>query len=197
MTGGIGSGKSAVLEIMARRGLAVIRSDDVAHTVILPGTRAHRQIVEHFGDGILTADGTIDRDRLAEVVFTDPDELAILNGIVHPPVIEHLRHCFEEIAASGECVTMAVEIPLLVEAGMVDTVDQVILVTAPRDVRIERMVGHGWSEKRVRAVIEAQAADAEKAKVADVVIVNAGDLVELDARVSEALAEIVGGACVE
>ncbi len=191
VTGGVGSGKSTVVDLMARRGLVTVRADDVAHKAILPGTPAHRRIVERFGNEILSPDGTIDRTCLADRVFGDPVELASLNAIVHPPVIEHLKSCFEEMGASGERVTVAVEIPLLVEAGLTDMVDAVILVTASPQIRMKRMVAQGWPEEKVRAVMEAQAADAEKAKHADAIIDNSGDIEALDGKVEEALAQIV------
>lgn len=193
VTGGIGSGKSAVMDVLARRGLAVVRADDIAHKAMLPGTRAHRQIIDHFGDGVLTPEGTIDRERLAEIVFADLKELAVLNAIVHPPVIEQLGHCFEEIAASGDRMTVAVEVPLLVEAGMVEMVDAIVLVTAPRDARLARMAADGWSKDRVLSIMNAQAADAQKAKFADVIIDNGGSVAELEDKVDEALAQIRDG----
>ena len=194
VTGGIGSGKSTVLEAMARCGLTVIKADDVAHKAILPGTLAHRRIVDRVGDEILAPGGAIDRERLAEIVFADPDKLALLNSIVHPPVIEELRCCFEEIAASGDWMKVAVEIPLLVEAGMVDMVDVVVLVTAPREVRLARMRAHGWPERKVISIMEAQAAEAQKAKFADIVIDNSDSIEDLQHKVDEALDEVADGA---
>lgn len=194
ITGGIGSGKSTVLDMLARRGLTVVKADDVAHTVVLPGTPAYRQIVEHFGDEVITADGMLDRRHLGDIVFADLKELAALNRIVHPPVIDQLKQCFTEIAASGDRMSVAVEIPLLVEAGLVDAVDRVVLVTAPREVRLARMIGQGWPERRVRAVMEAQASDAEKAKHADVVIENSGTMEQLEEKVAELLDEVADGA---
>ncbi|RJQ52299.1 MAG: dephospho-CoA kinase [Actinobacteria bacterium] len=196
VTGGVGSGKSAVLASLARMGCIVVKSDDLAHYAILPGTPAYRRIVEHFGKGILTEKGTVDRGRLADIVFRDRAELAVLNRIVHPPVLEQLRRTFEEIASCGERARVAVELPLLVEAGLVDLVDAVVLVTAPREERIRRMIGQGWPESRVVAVMRAQAADAEKAKYADAVIDNGGTLAELDEKVARALDEVAGGSCV-
>lgn len=187
VTGGVGGGKSTVLQLMTSRGVMPIKADDIAHEVVLPGTLAHRRIVDHFGDTILTPEGTVDRQRLADIVFADEGELADLNRIVHPPVIEHLRDCFNEIGASGDRVVVAVEIPLLVEAGMVGMVDHVVLVTASPEVRLARMVAQGWSEGKVRAVMRAQAADAEKAKHADVIIDNGGDLGQLQEKVDQVL----------
>lgn len=192
VTGGIGGGKTTVLDILAGMGVYAIRADDVAHDMILPGTRAYRQIVDHFGDRILRPDREIDRGKLAQIVFGNPADLTFLNSVVHPPVIDQLRRKFTALAVSGEPATVAVEIPLLVEAGLVDLVDTVMLVTAPRDVRIRRMIGQGWSEDKVLAVMDAQAADAEKAKFADVVVDNSTDLDSLRERVTDALAEVAG-----
>ncbi len=193
VTGGVGSGKSEVLAVLRRIGCVVVDSDDLAHYAILPGTPAFRKIIARFGKGILTEKGTIDRSRLADLVFADRRELSFLNRTVHPPVVEQLKKTLAEIAACGEQSIVAVELPLLVEAGLTDLVDCVILVTAPREIRIERLLTEGWPESRILAVMKAQSADAEKAKYADAIIENSGPLEELHDKVTGVLQELNGG----
>jgi dephospho-CoA kinase len=180
LTGGIGSGKSTVAAMMSEHGAVVIDADAVAREVVLPGTAAYAAIRARFGDGVLAADGLIDRAALAGVVFDDPSALRDLNGIVHPAVGAAVDARLAALRATGpEGQVVVYEVPLLVEVGW-DKGDVVVVVDCPEDVAIRRLVeGRGMTEPEARRRVAAQATRGERLARADHVIVNAGTLADL------------------
>jgi dephospho-CoA kinase len=187
LTGNIATGKSVVARMLSSMGALVIDADEVAHEVMLPGGPAYGAVVDAFGPEILAADGTIDRARLGAIVFRDPAALQRLEAAVHPPTIEEVDR---RIAAAEEAVVV-VEAIKLVEAGMHRTYGALWVVTAPRSVQIERLVAtRGMSEKEAALRVDAQPPQAEKAALADVVLVNEGTLDELRPKVEAAWAQI-------
>jgi len=183
LTGGIGSGKSAVLRLLAERGAVVVDADAIAHDVVERGTDGLRAVVDEFGDEVLAPDGSLDRGALAAIVFTNAVSLARLEAIVHPRV----RARRDELIAQAPPGAVVVEdIPLLVEKGMAPDFDVVVVVEAPLDVRVERLVRlRGLEEADVRNRIAHQATDEQRRRVADVVIANGGTPEELAARADE------------
>ncbi len=140
LTGGIGSGKSAVAAMLAAMGAVVIDADRLARQVVEPGEPAYEAVVKRFGEGVLAADGSIDRAGLASLVFNDPAALRDLNGIVHPAVGEAIAERIAELA--GEDRVVVLEIPLLVESGgrARYPVAGVLVVDAPPEVALARLV---------------------------------------------------------
>ena len=184
LTGGIGTGKSTVARMLARRGAVVVDADELARRAVAPGTPGHAEVVARFGRDILAPDGSIDRKRLADVVFSDPAARRDLEAIVHPEV----ARMFAEEAARhlGTDHVVVYVAPLLVETGRADEFDVLVVVTAPEEAQVERLVRErGMTEEEVRARIAAQLPQEEKAARADVVLDNGGPLEELERQVDE------------
>ncbi|GAA1099209.1 dephospho-CoA kinase [Nocardiopsis composta] len=188
LTGGIGSGKSEVSGRLAALGAVVIDADALAREVVEPGTPGLAEVVEEFGEGVLTAEGALDRPRLGEIVFSDPDRLARLNAIVHPRVGARSE---ELMAAAPPDAVLVYDVPLLVENGLQELYDVVVVVDAPEEERIRRLTGdRGMPEDQARARIAAQATRRERLAAADVVVDNSGTREELDARVADLWQEL-------
>ncbi len=164
---------------LARRGAVVIDADAIAREVVEPGSPGLAAVVERFGDEILTADGRLDRPRLADLVFGDEAARADLNAIVHPRVAAETAR--RASSAPGDSVVVF-DVPLLVEAAR-SGYDLVVIVEAPEDVRLERLVGRGMDPGDARRRMAAQATDEERRKVADVVLDNSGSEADLEAQV--------------
>ncbi|MFJ6417212.1 dephospho-CoA kinase [Paeniglutamicibacter sp. NPDC091659] len=183
LTGGIAAGKSAVARQLAELGAVLIDADAIARAVVEPGTPGLAAVVAAFGPGILTADGTLDRPALGALVFKDAAARERLNSIVHPLVRAEAARLRE--AAPADAVIVQ-DIPLLVETGQAKDFDVVLVVAAPLAERLHRMArDRGMAESDALARISAQATDAERAAVADVVIENSGTVEQLRDRVNE------------
>ncbi len=191
LTGGIGSGKSTVARLLAQRGARVIDADQLAREVVAAGTPGLAAVVAAFGGDVLTDGGELDRPALAAVVFGDPAARAALDAIVHPRV---RARAVEAIAAMPADAVVVQDIPLLVETGQAGSFDLVVVVEAELETRVARLVGRGLSEEDARARIAAQAGDAERRAVADVVLDNSGTPDQLAAQVDRLWAEHVVGA---
>lgn len=188
LTGGIGSGKSAVARRLAELGAVVIDSDRLAREVVAPGTEGLADVVAEFGAGVLAPDGGLDRAALARVVFADPAGRRRLEAIVHPRV----RAAVEERAAAAPAGSVVVnDVPLLVEAGLADRYQVVVVVLADESRRVARLVrDRGMTEQEARARIAAQATDEQRRAVADIVIENDATLDDLAGRVDEVWTEL-------
>ncbi|GLW12253.1 dephospho-CoA kinase [Microtetraspora sp. NBRC 13810] len=183
LTGGIGSGKSEVARRLSARGAVVIDADKIAREVVEPGTEGLARIVEVFGEGVLRADGALDREKLGSIVFPDKEKLASLNAIVHPLV--GTRVAGLQAAAPGDAIVVY-DVPLLAENNLAPMYDVVIVVDAADEIRLDRLVhARGMAEADAKARIAAQASRDERLAVADLIIPNEGPLEELDARVDE------------
>jgi len=193
LTGGIGSGKSEVARRLAGRGAVVVDSDAIAREVVEPGTVGLERVVAEFGTGVVAADGSLDRPALARIVFDDDAARARLNAIVHPLVGEEVLRRMAAAAERDPDAVVVNDVPLLVEGGMSDRYDVVVVVDADPEVALRRLVDlRGMTEADARARIAAQAGREERLAAADHVITNHGDLAELDAAVDQlwaALAE--------
>lgn len=187
LTGGIGSGKSAVSSALADLGAIIIDADKIAREVVEPGTPGLAAVIDAFGERLLTDEGTLDRPALAQIVFTDQDALRMLNGIVHPLV--HARR-EELLASTGPGDIVVNDIPLLAEGSGAPSFHLVVVVHAPLETRLERLVRHrGVPEHDALARIRAQATDEERAAIADILLDNGGSLEGLHAQVAEAWEE--------
>lgn len=190
LTGGIGTGKSAVSAILAELGAEVINADRVGHDVYRPGTVGWKRVTKAFGTSILAADGSIDRGALGALVFGNPAALARLNAIVHPLIAGTIRRLIEQRRAAGSEQPIVVEAAVLIEANWIPLVDEVWVVTAPPETVIERVrAERGLTPEQITARMSAQLSDAERRLHADVIIENAGSREALRARVAAAWAE--------
>jgi dephospho-CoA kinase len=186
VTGGIGSGKSTVARIVCDLGARVIDADAIARRIMKKGSRASNEIVECFGEGILNQRGGIDRKKLSSVVFRDKELVKKLNEITHKYVTDSVYRKLSRIKASGKAEYVVLEAPIPVENGFLDVVDEVWVVTADRDTRIERVVEKGnLGRDEVVDRINAQMDDEEYRKLADVVIENNGTPEELEKKVAK------------
>ncbi|WP_447925417.1 dephospho-CoA kinase [Georgenia muralis] len=181
LTGGIGSGKSTVAAELARLGAVVVDADRIAREVVAPGTPGLAAVAAEFGPGVLHPDGSLDRQALAARVFADPAALRRLGEITHPLVAAESRRR-QKAAQAGAVVVH--DVPLIVENGLADRYDLVVVVGADEDTRTARLVAsRGMAEDDARARIRAQADDDARRAVADVWLDNSGTTEELLAAV--------------
>lgn len=174
LTGGIGSGKSAVSALLAEHGAVIIDADRNARAVVAKGTPGLQRVVEAFGPEVLRPDGELDREAVGRIVFSDPEELARLNAIVHPLIAERTAQQTAQAQASGAGVVVY-DVPLLVENGLQGRYDVVIVVAAQPETQLQRLTEQrGMTEADARARIAAQAPLADKVAVATHVIDNDG-----------------------
>jgi dephospho-CoA kinase len=191
LTGGIGSGKSAVSERLAARGAVILDGDKAARAVVEPGTPGLARIADAFGPGVLRADGSLDRPKLAGIVFTDDDARATLNAITHPLIHQHLQAAEEAaLAAGGDAAILVHDIPLLAEGQRSSGFDLIVVVDVPPEVQLARLAGRGLPEDQARARMAAQATREQRLAIADIVIDNSGSLADLDRRVAEVWGEL-------
>lgn len=171
LTGGIGAGKSAVAGRLAELGAVIVDSDVLAREVVAPGTPGLAAVAEAFGAGVLDAAGALDRPRLGELVFADPDARRRLEGIIHPLV---RRRSVELTEAAAVDAVVVNDVPLLVEVGLAPTYHLVVVVEADPEARVERLVGRGMTADAARARIAAQASDERRRAAADALLDNSG-----------------------
>lgn len=183
LTGGIGSGKSTVSGMVRELGAIVIDSDLLAREVVAPGTPGLAQVVEAFGPGVLTPDGAMDRAKVGAIVFADPAQRQRLETIIWPLVHEAGQAL---AAAAGPDDLVVHDIPLLVETGQQGDFDAVVVVDAPVETQVERMVrDRGWTEADAYARIAAQATREQRLAAATHVVENTGTLEDLRHAVTE------------
>jgi dephospho-CoA kinase len=193
LTGGIGSGKSEVSGRLADHGAVLIDADVAAREVVVPGSPGLARIAAAFGDGVLRPDGSLNRDRLGEIVFGDPALRTQLNEIVHPLVREWMAAAERAavLAAPPPGPVVVHDVPLLAESRGRAGFDVVIVVDVPPEVQVERLVRlRGMAPEQARARMAAQASREQRLAVADVVIDNSGSLDDLDARVADVWAAL-------
>ncbi|MFJ6983576.1 MULTISPECIES: dephospho-CoA kinase [unclassified Streptomyces] len=188
LTGGIGAGKSEVSRLLVARGAVLVDADRIAREVVAPGTPGLTAVVDAFGNGVLTADGALDRPALGAIVFADPDKLATLNAIVHPLVGARSREL--EGAAPDDAVVVH-DVPLLTENGLAPLYDLVVVVDADPATQLDRLVRlRGMTEDDARARMAAQATREQRRAIADLVIDNDVPLPDLERRVDEVWTEL-------
>jgi dephospho-CoA kinase len=176
LTGGIASGKSTVADLFAALGVPVIDTDVIARQVVEPGQPALAQVVAEFGEEVLDATGRIDRRRMRERIFADPEAKRRLESILHPAIRAEMAR--QSLAAQGPYQVLV--IPLLTEGGRRDHVDRVLLVDVPEELQIQRlMMRDGVSHEQAQASLNAQATRAERLAMADDVVRNTGRVDEL------------------
>lgn len=184
LTGGIGSGKSTVSALLADRGAVVVDADAITRELQQPGTPVFAAMVERFGPGVVAADGTLDRQAVADVAFTDPEALAALNAIVHPAVGAEIVARMEHLGTTDEVVVL--DVPLLVESSSAYPLAGLVVVDVDPEVAVRRLVEHrGMPEADVRARMARQASREDRLARADRVVDNSGTLDDLRAQVDD------------
>ena len=184
LTGGIGSGKSTVAAMLGDRGASLVDADAIVRDLQTPGTPVFTAMVQRWGDRILDDDGWLDRQAVADIVFADADELAALNGIVHPAVGDEMTRRREALADTD--ATVILDIPLLVESGH-QGLAGVIVVDVDPEVAVARLVaGRGFTPDDARSRIARQASREERLGRADLVVDNGGSLEDLTREVDRA-----------
>lgn len=190
LTGNVASGKSTVARIWRSLDATVVDADVLARQAVEPGTAAHASIAHEWGGEVLDEEGGLDRAALRRIVFADPGARERLEAIVHPAVAELRDEAYRAAADRGEALVVG-DIPLLFEAGLVDDFDTVVLVEAPEDLRLARMVAdRGLDPAEARQMIAAQMPSELKRARADYVIPNQGSLLELERRAREVWMEL-------
>jgi dephospho-CoA kinase len=189
LTGGIGSGKSTVADLLALHGAVVIDADELARRAVDPGTPGLASVVERFGPQVLSSDGGLDRQALARIAFGAETARRELEAIVHPEVARLFAEAVEPYRATDRVVVYSV--PLLVESHLGDAFDIVVIVSAAEATRVTRLIrARGMSEEDIRARMRAQAPDEQREAAADLVIRNDGSLEELGGEVDRTWAAI-------
>jgi dephospho-CoA kinase len=179
LTGGIASGKSTVSRFLSEAGALIIDADKISREVVSQGTTGYDEILSFFGRSILLPDGEIDRKRLGEIIFNDPEKKAHLDAIVHPRVFERSAETIARIAAQTPDAVVILDIPLLLETGMGSDLDDVIVVYVPEIIQLERLTKRdGIDEQSAMARIRSQIPIEEKRKRATVVIDNSHTLAD-------------------
>ena len=188
LTGGIGAGKSEVSRRLESYGAVVIDADLLSRQVVAPGTPGLAQVVEAFGAEILGPDGSLDRERLGEIVFADASLRAKLNAIIHPRVGARMRELEE---AADVAAIVVHDIPLLAENNLADGFDEVVVVDAPPRMQAERLARErGMTPEQAEARMRAQASREERLAIASIVVDNSGSLAELDRETGDLWAEL-------
>ncbi|MDD7208728.1 MAG: dephospho-CoA kinase [Lachnospiraceae bacterium] len=193
VTGGVGSGKSVVMNILKEEyGAEIILADLVAHDLMEPGGQNYEEIVKKFGTGILSHDGTINRQALAACVFKNKEKLEILNGITHPNVRKEIFRRIDRIKAEGKASFIAVEAALLIEHGLQKEFDAMWYVYVDEETRIHRlMAARGYTEEKCRDIMKKQLPEEVFLQECSTVIDNHLDLNETKKQVKKAVDEIL------
>ena len=182
LTGGIGSGKSSVARLLAEHGAAIIDADSLAREVVAPGTPGLAEIVAAFGEDVLLPDGSLDRPALGRIVFADPEQRRRLEKITHPLIGEETNR---RMAAFAGHAVVVHDVPLLAEGRMEGLYDCVIVVEAPREVRLARLESRGLPRAEAEGRMATQAADEQRRAIATYVLDNSGTLDDLRRQVDE------------
>jgi dephospho-CoA kinase len=185
LTGNIAAGKSAVAELLRQWGATIIDADAIVREVQAPGSPVVRRIGERFGQAVVGPDGALDRPALRRLVLDDPEALAALNRIVHPAVHARRVELLRDAEARGDRIVVS-DIPLLFETADPDRFDAIVLVDAPEELRLQRLVANrGLSRDEARRMMQTQLPSRDKRPRSDFVIDNDGDLGELAQRTAE------------
>lgn len=194
ITGTIGTGKSTVARMFQDLGAYIIDADELARQVVIPGKKAWQDILDYFGTDILGNDKTIDRQKLADIVFQNPEKLQKLNSFVHPEVLKEDQRLCEEREKVDPDGLIVKDIPLLLEAGRevaMLLVDKIIVVCASPEIQLKRLIARGILEIDARNRIKTQKPLADKIKLADYVINNDGTFEETRQQVKNIYSQLM------
>jgi len=182
LTGGIGSGKSVASDKFKSLGITIVDADVASRTVVEPGKPALKEIEDHFGSGIITAEGKLDRNNLREIIATDPEERKWLESVTHPKIGEQIT---KEISESTSVYTLFVA-PLLLETNSQEMCSRVVVVDVPKDVQIRRTAKRDKvSPNQVKKMVAAQMEREKRLEKADDVLLNSGTIEDLEKQVEE------------
>jgi len=182
LTGGIGSGKSVASDKFKSLGITIVDADVASRTVVEPGKPALKEIEDHFGSGIITAEGKLDRNNLREIIATDPEERKWLESVTHPKIGEQIT---KEISESTSVYTLFVA-PLLLETNSQEMCSRVVVVDVPKDVQIQRTAKRDKvSPNQVEQLVAAQMEREKRLEKADDVLLNSGTIEDLEKQVEE------------
>jgi dephospho-CoA kinase len=186
VTGGIASGKSTVVKLLEKKGCPVIDFDVIAREIVEPGKPAWKDILSYFGERVLREDRTLDREGLSDIIFRDMEKRKKLEGFTHPRINEEFVKRVNEIAAEDSNAIIQVDIPLLIEIGLQHFFHKILVVYAPPEVQIERLVRRdGISREKAADILQAQMPIDEKVGYADFVIRNEGSMEETKRQVDD------------
>lgn len=181
VTGGIGCGKSTVSRILTDLGAKVIDADRISRELLRKGEKAYDEVLAFFGDEIKDGKGELDRKRLAEVVFRNPDKLLALNGITHGYISERIRAGIEKIISEGKTEIIVIDVPLPVREGFLELADEVWTVTSDKERRVKRIIERsGMTREDILSRMEAQGREEAYTGIADEIIENDGSIEDLE-----------------
>jgi len=181
LTGGIGCGKSTVSDLFKQYTTPIIDADEIAYALVMPGQKALKQIIHCFGQSCLSADGTLNRAGLREIIFNDADKKLQLEGIMHPLVYAEIDRQLNRLT-SPYCI---ISIPLLIETKMQSLVDHILVIDCPMEIQINRVkLRNGLNDTQVMAMINSQVSRTERLAHADSIIDNTRDIIFLSQQVS-------------
>lgn len=191
LTGGMGSGKSTAGDLLEELGARVIDADEICRSLVEPGKKALNEIAEIFGDEILLPDRSLDRKKLANIIFNNADKKKALEGILHPKVFAEEQRIYEEIRRDDKNAVVAVSAPLLIESGNHKQMDKVVVVACEENIQVERIVNKGvFSREEATKRIKSQMRLKEKMKSADYILENDSTLEELRLQVEKLYREL-------
>jgi dephospho-CoA kinase len=191
LTGGIASGKTTVLAMLRGMGAKVIDLDDLSRVVVQPGKPAFLDIVSHFGEDIIKPDGTLDREALGRIAFSNPELRRDLESFVHPRVFEEECSILREIDKCAPHSIVVIDVPLLFEFGLQDRMDTVVLVYLPEKMQLRRLIQrNGFSQEEATARLRSQMPIDEKLPMAHFVVDNSGDLEQTRKQVEAVMGEL-------
>lgn len=190
LTGGIGSGKSTVAEMLRERSYPVLDADALAREFLEPGQDAYKEVVAHFGQRILTPGRAVDRKKLASIVFSDPEERAKLNQILHPRIRDVVVGWFAALDRPDGPALAFEDAALILESGARESLDRIVVCWCRPEQQLERLLARGLSEEHARMRMAAQMPLDEKRKLADEVIDCSGSIAETEKQLDRVLAEL-------
>lgn len=186
LTGGIATGKSTVSRLLAERGAAIIDADVIAREIMEPGHPVLAAVSERFGPGVLHPDGTLNRKKLGEIVFSHPEERKALEALTHPAIRAEMKRRMEELEAADPHRLVVADIPLLYESGLDPLYERIMVVYVPREVQLTRlMLRDGLSKEAAEQWINAQMDIEIKKERADILIDNSGGLEETKRQIDD------------
>ncbi|MCJ7644302.1 MAG: dephospho-CoA kinase [Candidatus Aminicenantes bacterium] len=192
LTGGIVCGKSVIGRLWLEKGCFVHSADTAARELMSPGTDVWRVVADHFGPGVLSEDGTIDRAHLGAIIFSDDKERAFLNGLVHPLVLERIKEMVARLEKEGRHTIFVSEAALVVEAGFARFYDKIVVAHCGRDIQVRRLMERdGIDRGKALKKIRSQLGQEEKLKHADYVIDTSGTLAETIEQTERVYAQLV------
>jgi len=193
LTGGIATGKSIVAKMFKEAGAVIVDADLIAREVVEKGTPTWKKVRDEFGDEILLDDQEIDRDKLGDIIFNNPEKKEMLNSIVHPAVFQKIGERIKKIEQDAPDAVVILDVPLLIESGMQDGFSDVVLVYITEEMQVKRLMGRdGLSEKDAFARIRSQMSIAEKKDMVDIVIDNSEGLENTRRQVMEVYTRLSG-----